>query len=137
MSNPDFTTMGIAMFVRVSAEDSGGAISVIEQHVPPGKGSPPHTVREDKTFYILQGAFTLARDGETIAARVGDAVFIPRGAVHNFTNSGGEEGRLIAILTPGGHERFLRAMAEAGPTLREHPEQLKAIAAEHGVEIKM
>ena len=57
---------------------------------------------------------------------VREALFIPRGAVHRFENTGGADARALAIVTPGilGPDYFreaaavLDAAAGGPPTLR-------------------
>jgi quercetin dioxygenase-like cupin family protein len=104
---------GITMTFKQTAEHSFGLLSVIEQAVEPGAGSPLHQCsREDKIIYVLEGEFAIRLGDSTQAAGAGSMAIIPRGITHNFTNVGALPGRVLVILTPGGHEHFLRELSQ-------------------------
>ena len=52
-----FTVMGVAVTVLASGEDTGGAYTLLGQSVPPGAGSPPHTLPDDKVILVLDGSW--------------------------------------------------------------------------------
>lgn len=101
---------GFLLKVLVSAEASGGRLSVCEQRHPVGYGTPVHLhEREDQTLVVLDGEITAWSDPHGDATqrtlRVGDAVFLPRGVAHAFRVDA-EGTRLLEINTPGGFEGF-------------------------------
>jgi len=73
------------MTVKATAETTGGAYGLVEALAPVGASPPLHIQHgEDETFYVLEGELTFRCGDDTIAARPGSCVFIPRGAPHTF-----------------------------------------------------
>lgn len=93
--------------VKVGHEESGGLLAVLEASVPPGGGPPLHDHQhEDEAFYLLEGELEIHAGGETYQVRAGDFVFVPRGTVHGFRNTGLHTAKQLLLFTPGGFERF-------------------------------
>lgn len=62
----------------------------------------PHYHRDaDETLYGLAGTLTVTLDGGVSLLQPGEAVFIPRGAVHHHENKHTGDARFLAVLTPG------------------------------------
>jgi quercetin dioxygenase-like cupin family protein len=87
----------------VEAADSGGSVSVFECYVPARSKMPaPHSHDAfEETIYGLAGATTWTVDGETIEIGVGEALCVPRGAIHSFDNAGSTDATFLAIASPG------------------------------------
>ena len=131
-----FTMMGLVITPKVTGEDTQGAYCVIEQQATPGAGSPPHYCHaEEKTFYILDGEFDVLVGERVEQAKAGDVVFIPRGTLHNYKNTGLKPGRLLAVLIPSGHENFLRELSQLFQNGRPTMEQMQAVSAPYQVEL--
>src|SRR5215210_9038921 len=65
---------------KVTAESSGGTLSILEWGLPPGQMIPPHThTREDECNVVLEGELTCDVGGEIVVAPVGSYVHKPRG----------------------------------------------------------
>lgn len=133
---------GLAV-IQLTAEDSGGVLSIIEVTEPPEAAAPLHVHHaEDETFYILDGEVTFELGGVRRTARPGDVVFGPRNVPHRY-EVGPEGARMLFVLTPGGFEDVVRAMSvpAAEPRLpgQVHepadPEAAWAVAAAHQVEV--
>ena len=107
-----FTVMGITVAVRASGDDTGGAYSLLEQTVPPGKGSPLHTLQDDKLIYVAEGEVAVTLGDTTRPVAAGGSALIPRGVPHNFANRGDRTARILVVTSPGGHEGFMRGMGE-------------------------
>jgi quercetin dioxygenase-like cupin family protein len=130
--------------VKVSGRETGGALAFTEHATLPHGGPPLHRhQREDETFYVLEGEF-LFREGErTIRATPGMSIYLPRGTIHTYTNSGDGLGTLLVIASPAGLEEFFAAVGQpatslAAPPPRPTPAQLDHLAAtarRFGVEI--
>jgi len=93
----------VAVRFMVEGEQSGGSVAVFEFDVPAGARVPAahsHDAYEE-TIYGLDGVLTWTVDGERIDVRPGEALVIPRGAVHRFDNPGDVDARALAIVTPG------------------------------------
>lgn len=129
-----FSMMGITLTEVVRAKEFQGALTVLEQTVLPGSGSPLHTLECDKVFYVLGGDFEFTLGDEKAFGSAGDWVIIPRGTVHNFRNSGLKPGILLVFTTPGGHENFLRDFSEIAREGRPPYEKMVEVGRRHGVE---
>jgi quercetin dioxygenase-like cupin family protein len=100
-----------ALSVRflVEAADSNGSASVFECFVPADSKMPvPHSHDAfEETIYGLDGVTTWTVDGRTLDIHPGEAVCIPRGAVHGFDNHGTEDAKFLAMSTPRPHDSGL------------------------------
>ena len=64
--------------ITLTAEQTGGLLSIIEITEPPGAAGPLHVHhREDETFWILDGEVTFQVGGSTIQASAGDCRLRP------------------------------------------------------------
>jgi quercetin dioxygenase-like cupin family protein len=122
----------------LEGSDTGGALALFETVVPPNTRVPaPHRhVTYDETVYELAGTCTFNVEGREFPLSPGEALFIPRGAVHQFVNRGTDTVRFLVTITPGvlGPEFFreVGAVIAAGG-----PPDLKRIAEimqRHGLE---
>jgi len=92
---------------------AGDALSVIEITSFPQNGPPPHIhLREDESFWVLEGQFSVLLGQRTIAASAGAFVHVPRGTLHTIKNTGSTPGKVIVLLTPGGFEKFWEEVGE-------------------------
>jgi quercetin dioxygenase-like cupin family protein len=92
---------------KVTAEASGGSLTIEEWGLPPGMMIPPHThAREDECDFVLEGELKCDVGGEVAVAPAGSYVLKPRNVPHAFYNAGSETVRLVGIITPGGLEGY-------------------------------
>jgi len=109
--------VGDLITVKLQGEDTGGAYSLVEETSHPGGGPPPHVHHDtDETLYVLEGEVEFVAGDRTIAAGAGAAVYNPRGTLHTFRNVGTSPSRVLALLSPGGFEKFF---LEAGEPVRK------------------
>lgn len=129
--------------IKVTSDQTGGALSIIEITEPPDAAGPLHVHhRDDETFWILEGGATLEIGGETIEVSAGDVAFGPRGVPHRYT-VGPDGCRMLFIMTPGGFEGLVRDMSVPAqsrtlpPESDEEPdwERVAAVARAHGCEL--
>ena len=87
----------------IEAEQSGGSVAVFEFDVPAGaKVAAGHSHDGyEETIYGLEGVLTWTIEGTPIDVGPGEALCIPRGAVHHFDNTQDEDAKTLAIVTPG------------------------------------
>ncbi len=97
--------------IKLTAEQTGGALSILEITEPPGMEGPLHVhLHDDETFWILEGDVRFEVGDTTIDASAGDVAFGPRGVPHRYTV--GDAGcRMLYIMTPGGFENLVRGMS--------------------------
>src|SRR3954467_5544550 len=83
----------------VEAADSNDSVSVFECFVPAASRMPaPHSHDAfEETIYGLEGVTSWTIDGRAVEIGVGDAVCVPRGAVHGFQNAGGGDAKFLAV----------------------------------------
>ena len=115
---------------KVSAENFGGAFTIIEARIPPGEMIPPHThTREDECALVLEGELTLDIGGEIVVAPVGGSFVVKsRGVYHALCNTGTEPVRFVEIHTPGEIENYYDEYEEIVKSAMNEDERLKARA---------
>jgi quercetin dioxygenase-like cupin family protein len=97
--------------IKLTAEQSGGLVSIVEITEPPFAEAPLHVHhREDEGFWVLDGTVRFEVGGREISAGPGDFAFGPKDVPHRYTV--GEGGcRMLFILTPGGFENAIVDMS--------------------------
>jgi quercetin dioxygenase-like cupin family protein len=87
----------------VEGEQSAGSVAIFEFDVPAGaKVAAAHSHDGyGETIYGLGGVLTWTIEGTPTEVGPGETLFIPRGAVHHFDNTGESDARALAIVTPG------------------------------------
>ena len=132
---------GDTVQVKLDAAQTGGAMTVVLNTVPPRHGPPPHVHHaEDETFLVVEGTFEFMQpDGEWSAAMgPGGAAYTPRGVRHCFRNAGDAPARAWIIASPSGFETFFTRCAEvfAAGSAGGPPDMARilAISGEHGIE---
>ena len=93
----------ISVRFLVEAADSNGSASVFECFGPANSKMPlPHSHDAfEETIYGLRGTTTWTVDRSTRDIAPGEAICIPRGAIHGFDNKGTEDAKFLVISTPG------------------------------------
>ena len=120
---------------KVRGEQTGGALTAIENVVAPGDGPPLHThSREDEAWYVLEGELRFRLGDRLAAAPAGTFVFVPRGTPHNFQNAGSGPARILVLFTPAGMERFFDRFAET-PAGVAGPRAFVSAGAPAGMEV--
>ena len=93
----------------------------------------------EETLYGITGTLTWTIDGKAIDVGPGQAVCIPRGAVHRFDNLGTEDARQLSIVTPAvmGPAYFREASAVVNAAAGKPPDAAKMIEIfrRHGMTI--
>ncbi len=73
----------------VLGPEAGSATSVLLMvHHQPGESSPDHVHPWEHMAYITEGSGVVTVEGEQYPIKTGDAVLVPGGARHQFTNTG-------------------------------------------------
>ena len=112
----------LAVRFLVTAENSGGSVAVFDVVVPCALRLmvPAHSHDHyEETIYGVEGVLTWTVDGKQIEVGPGQALCIPRGAVHRFDNNTSQDAKVLCMVTP----------AAIGPQyFREAAEVVKAAA---------
>jgi quercetin dioxygenase-like cupin family protein len=118
-TNPSEETIRLgplAVRFLVTADDSSGSVAAFEVSVPARQrlAAPAHSHDHyEETIYGLSGVLTWTVNGQQVEVGPGQALCIPRGAVHRFDNHGDVDVRALCVLTPGAiGPLFFRESAE-------------------------
>ena len=87
----------------LTGDDSNSNMSVFEVLVPAGQKlvAPAHkNDAYEETLYGIEGVLTWTVDGKPIEVGPGQALCIPRGAVHRFDNLGSKDVKQLAVISP-------------------------------------
>jgi quercetin dioxygenase-like cupin family protein len=134
----EFIQVGdIGIQFLLQAADTNGAVAMFEFAVPVGARMPlPHKhERYDETIYGVEGVVTFIVEGKTVEIAPGDSYFVPRGAVHGFTNLKQANVKALAVITPAllGPEFFKEAAAIVNAGGPPDLKKLSAVMAKHGL----
>ena len=81
-----------------------GALSVIEEQMPPGATEHRHRhVRSRQFFYVLAGALQIEMEGTVHTITAGTGIEVPPGAAHTAANPGAESLRFLLVSQPPAH----------------------------------
>lgn len=121
---PHFGLVGDTYTVLLSGEDTAGQYTLIDMHVPPGGGPPPHRHDFEEMFTILDGEVELTFRGEHLVVSAGETVNVPANAPHSFHNASGSAVRLLCLCSPAGQEKFFAAVGTPVASRTEPPPEL-------------
>lgn len=117
--NPSHETIRLgplAVRFLITAENSSGSIAAFELMVPGAQrlAAPAHSHDHyEETIYGIDGTLTWTVDGQQIEVGPGQALCIPRGAVHRFDNPGNQEAKALCMITPAAiGPQYFRESAE-------------------------
>jgi len=106
----------LAVRFLLTREDSAGMIAAFEVMVPYGQrlAAPAHSHDDyEETIYGVSGVLTWTVDGKPIDVGPGQALCIPRGAVHRFDNNGRQDAKALCVITPAAiGPQYFREAAE-------------------------
>jgi quercetin dioxygenase-like cupin family protein len=109
-SLPHIGIVGDTYTILISGEDTDGRYCLIDMHIPPGGGPPPHRHDFEESFTILQGEIEFTFRGERKVVRAGETIHIPANAPHSFINASQHPVRLLCINAPAGLDEFFLAI---------------------------
>ena len=121
--------------IKVSALDTGGALSVAEITSLQKGGPARHLHHEqDEWFYVVEGEHVIEVGEERYEVGPGDSLLGPRKVAHAWAHVGEGTGRMVAALQPAGEiEAFFEDLAKLGRTPER--EELSRVFSSHGMEL--
>jgi quercetin dioxygenase-like cupin family protein len=125
---PHIGIVGDTYTIVLGGKDTAGRFCLIDMHIPPGGGPPPHRHDFEETFSLLKGELEFAFRGKKSTVRAGETIHIPANAPHQFQNASAEPARLLCICSPAGQEEFFRKVGFAVATRTTPPPSLDATA---------
>ena len=125
----------IPLSIKLSGEDTGGALLVFE-HNNMGQGGPPRHVHyeQDEWFYVIRGEFAFEVGDQTFRLKPGDTLFAPRNVPHGWAHIDDQPGTLLTTVSPvGAFETFILDTTRHAslPT----PEEVEEAFAAHGMKV--
>ena len=93
----------LAVRFLITGDNSNGSIALFEIVVPGEQrlAAPAHSHDHyEETIYGLEGVLTWTVDEKQVNVGSGQALYIPRGAVHRFDNHGSQEVKALCVITP-------------------------------------
>ena len=130
----------LAIRFLVTGENSSGSIAAFELVGPANQRlmGPAHSHDHyEETIYGVSGVLRWTVDGQAVDVGPGDALCIPRGAVHRFDNEGSEDARVLCVVTPAAigpqyfHDVAEVARASAGGP--QDPAKVMEVMRRHGL----
>ncbi len=126
----------------LTGDDSAGSVSVFEVLVPAGQklAAPAHkNDAYEEVLYGIEGVLTWTVDGKPIEVGPGQALCIPRGAVHRFDNFSGADVKQLAVISPAimGPAYFREAAAVIGAAGGGPPDRVRMaeVFRRHGMTV--
>lgn len=117
--------------------DTNGQAALFECTVPAGAKVPvPHYHESyDELIYGLEGVITFTVNGQPNRVGPGGSLFIPRGAVHGFTNRDADDAKVLVMITPAliGPDFFMDCGALVSGGGPPDMTKMKEVLLKHGL----
>jgi quercetin dioxygenase-like cupin family protein len=130
----------LAVRFLITGENSSGSVAAFEVSVPGAQrlAAPAHSHDHyEETIFGIDGVLTWTVDGKQIDVGPGQALCIPRGAIHRFDNNGSQDVKVFCVITPAAiGPQYFRESAEVinaaagGPP---DPAKMMEIMRRHGL----
>lgn len=125
-SLPHIGLVGDTYTILVTGQDTAGRYTLIDMHVPPGGGPPPHRHDFEEMFSVLDGEVRVTFRGQTLTAQAGETINVPANAPHSFANASGTPARLLCLCAPAGQDEFFTLVGQPVATRTQAPAPLSA-----------
>jgi quercetin dioxygenase-like cupin family protein len=119
---------GTSTVIKVSSEQTGGALAVVETTLAPKSLIEQHVHANDVWIYVLAGEVGVLVGDEIAGGGQGSWLLKPRDIPHAMWNAASVPARVMEVLTPAGTEGyFLEGSA------MESREAFEEMAARYGI----
>jgi quercetin dioxygenase-like cupin family protein len=118
-SLPHIGLVGDTYTILVTGEQTDGKYTLIDMHVPPGGGPPPHRHDFEEAFTVLDGEVQVSFRDQTLIARAGETINVPANAPHAFSNVSDDSARVLCLCAPAGQEEFFTLVGQPVQTRTE------------------
>lgn len=121
--------------LKISSEDSGGALAVFEQtgHTP--NGGPPLHIHpfQDELFYVIAGKYLFQVGDDQHHLKAGDTIFLPREIPHAFVQLTKKAKMIVAYQPAGKMEGFFKqtSLWESPPS----PQEIAKVFEAHDMKV--
>jgi quercetin dioxygenase-like cupin family protein len=114
--------------ILLTGQDTAGRYCLIDMHVPPGGGPPPHRHDFEEMFTVMEGEIEVTFRGAKSVLRAGETANIPANAPHGFRNISQAPARLLCMGSPAGLEEFFLTIGIPVASRTAPPPRLDAAA---------
>ncbi len=125
---PHIGLVGDTYTILLSGKHTAGRFCLIDMHIPPNGGPPPHRHDFEESFILLEGQIEATFRGQKSIVKAGETVHIPANAPHQFHNVSDQPVRLLCICSPAGQEEFFAAVGVPVATRTTPPPPLDPAA---------
>ncbi|WP_263378406.1 cupin domain-containing protein [Granulicella paludicola] len=126
VGRPHIGLVGDTYTVLLSGKETAGKYTLIDMHIPPGGGPPPHRHDFEESFTLLEGEMEATFRGEKKTVHAGETLFVPANAPHQFHNVSDKPARLLCLCSPAGQEEFFALVGVPVATRTTPPPKLTA-----------
>ncbi len=121
---PHISVAGDTYTMLVTGAETNGRYCLIDMHIPPNGGPPPHRHDFEENFTVLEGELEFTFRGEPQVVKAPASVNIPANAPHAFKNKSSQPARMLCICAPAGQEEFFMAVGDPVDSRTAPPPQL-------------
>lgn len=130
----------LAVRFLITGSTSTGSLAAFEMMVPGRQrlAAPAHSHdKYEETIYGIDGVLTWTVNGTRFEVGPGQALCIPRGAIHRFDNNGATDVKALCVITPAAiGPEFFRESAEVLNAAKGGPPDIAkmvAVMRRHGI----
>ena len=127
-NRPHMGLVGDTYTILLSGKDTAERFCLIDMHIPPGGGPPPHRHDFEETFIVLDGEMEATFRGMKSTVKAGETIHIPANAPHQFHNASDQPVRLLCLCSPAGQENFFAEVGVPVATRTTPPPKLDPAA---------
>ena len=134
--------------VKLTRQESGETMSIVDISAPPGDMPPLHVHQADtEAWAVLEGEVSFfVGSNEPVRVAAGGVAFGPRGIPHTYRVESDRPARVLAICTPGDFAAFVIAASRPaerpelpppppGPPSEAEVAEITELARKHGIEL--
>lgn len=121
---PHIGLVGDTYTTLLTGKDTAGRFCLIDMHIPPGGGPPPHRHDFEESFIVVEGEIEATFRGVKSVAAAGETLHVPANAPHQFHNKSDRQARLLCICSPAGQEEFFAKVGVPVATRTTAPPKL-------------
>lgn len=128
----------------ISGDDTEGQYCLIDMHIPPDGGPPPHRHDFEELFVMLEGELEVTFRAAKMTIKAGFSANVPSNAPHQFHNVSDKPARVLCLCSPAGQENYFaqvgvpvatRTTAPPADSKAKQIEEMKKIAPEYRTEL--
>ncbi len=121
---PHVGLVGDTYTTLLCGKDTAGRYCLVDMHIPPGGGPPPHRHDFEESFIVVEGEIEATFRGVKSVAAAGQTLHVPANAPHQFHNRSDRPARLLCICSPAGQEEFFAKVGVPVATRTTAPPKL-------------